>query len=75
MEKLFRSKTDSKIAGICGGLGEMLNIDPTIIRLATVFAALATVIFPFIIVYIVGWIMIPEGHSRNSQVKDPVTAP
>ena len=74
MEKLFRSRSDSKIAGICGGLGEMLNVDPTVVRLGMIFAALLTVIFPFVIIYIVGWIIIPEGHSRNAQVKDPATA-
>ncbi len=74
MEKLFRSRSDSKIAGICGGLGEMLNVDPTVVRLAMIFAALLTVIFPFVIIYIVGWIIIPEGNSRNVQVKDPATA-
>ena len=29
---LYRSKTDRKIAGICGGLGKYFNIDPTIVR-------------------------------------------
>nr|MBC8492134.1 PspC domain-containing protein [Candidatus Neomarinimicrobiota bacterium] len=33
MKKIYRSTTDQKIAGICGGLGEMFNIDPTVIRL------------------------------------------
>jgi phage shock protein C len=72
MDKLYRSKSEAKIAGICGGIGEMLNVDPTIIRLAAIFAALLTVIFPFVIVYIVGWIIIPESAGRNEHVKDPV---
>jgi phage shock protein C len=73
MEKLFRSKSDSKIAGICGGLGEMFNVDPTIVRLAVVFGALLTAIAPFVIVYIVGWIIIPEGFRKNDHVKDSVS--
>ena len=32
-KKLYRSETDKKIAGVCGGLAEYLNVDPTIIRL------------------------------------------
>lgn len=63
MKKLYRSKTDQRIAGICGGIGEVLNVDPTIIRLAVVFATVATGIFPMVITYIIGWLIIPEGES------------
>lgn len=34
MKKLYKSKTDKKICGVCGGLGEYFNVDSTIIRLA-----------------------------------------
>ena len=61
MKKLYLSKKDKMIAGICAGLGEMLDIDPTIIRLAFVFIGIATAIFPLVIVYIIGWIIIPEN--------------
>ena len=40
MKKLFRSNKDKKIFGVCGGLGEFFDIDPTFIRLAFVVAAL-----------------------------------
>ncbi len=32
-KKLYRSKTDKKLAGVCGGLAEYLNMDPTVVRL------------------------------------------
>lgn len=35
-KKLYRSEKDKKIGGVCGGLGEYFNIDPTIVRLAWV---------------------------------------
>ena len=38
--KLYRSRTDSILAGVCGGLGEYSGIDPTVIRLAFVFLTL-----------------------------------
>ena len=38
--KLYRSRNDSMIAGVCGGLGEYSGIDPTVIRLAFVFLTL-----------------------------------
>ena len=34
MKKLCKSKTDRKISGVCGGIAEYLNADPTLIRLA-----------------------------------------
>jgi len=71
MKKLFRSKEDAKVAGICSGIGEMLDVDPTVVRLAVIFGALLTVITPFVIAYIIGWIIIPEGVVRNEHVKDP----
>lgn len=33
MKKLYRSRKDRKIAGVCGGIGEYLGIDPTILRI------------------------------------------
>lgn len=61
MKKLYRSETDSWLAGICGGLGEMLDIDPNVIRLAAVFLGLATVLLPLIITYLIAWFVIPKG--------------
>ena len=57
-ERLFRSTTDKKIAGVCGGLGEYLKIDP-------VFARLAFVLLTFLngtglLIYIIMWIAVPE---------------
>ena len=55
----------------CGGLAKFWEFDPTIIRLAAVLLALVTVLFPFVITYLIGWIIIPEGSNQNPQVKDP----
>jgi len=67
MKKLYRSQTNSKIAGICGGLGELMDLDPTIVRLLVVIAALYTAIFPFAVGYIVGWILIPQGAPARKE--------
>ena len=56
--KLYRSDTDKKIAGICGGLGEYLDIDPTVIRLLWVFAVLCVGVG--ILAYIVAAFIIPK---------------
>jgi len=63
MKKIYRSQKDKKIAGILGGLGELFNIDPTLLRLAFVFIGLATGIIPIIIAYVIGWIIIPKGEK------------
>ncbi len=37
MKKLYRSSTDKKIVGVCGGIAEYMNIDSTIVRLVAIF--------------------------------------
>jgi phage shock protein C len=64
MKRIYRSQEDKKIAGILGGLGELLDIDPTLFRLLFVFIGLATGIIPLAVAYLVGWIIIPKGKNR-----------
>jgi phage shock protein C len=61
VRKLYRSSDDKMIAGICGGIGEMTSVDPTMIRLGVVVVGLITAVVPIAIAYIIGWIIIPEG--------------
>ena len=57
-KKLYRSKTDAKIAGVCGGLAEYLNIDPTVIRVIWAIAS----IFAFVgVVAYVAWGAVVSG--------------
>lgn len=56
--KLYRTKEDRKIAGVCGGLGEYFDIDPTIIRL--LWLALLFAVGSGLLAYIIAWIIIPE---------------
>ena len=59
--KLERSRTQKMLCGVCGGIGEYFNIDPTLIRLVW---ALLTVggVGAGIIVYFIAAIIIPEGE-------------
>lgn len=63
--KLFRSKKDCVIGGVCGGIAEYFDVDPTLVRL------LAILIFFFggsgIIAYIIGWIIIPQNPNGNTE--------
>jgi len=63
MQKLYRSDRNKKIAGICGGLGEMMDIDPTIVRLGVVILGLATGIIPFFVGYLVAWWIVPRPEK------------
>lgn len=60
MEKrLYRSRINRRIWGVCGGLGEYFNIDPTIIRLAWLILVLA--FGTGVLLYIVAAIIMPDN--------------
>ena len=61
MRRLYRDRWNKKIAGICGGLGQYLKIDPTIIRLVYVFITILTAFLPMLVLYLIAWILMPEG--------------
>jgi len=66
MEKrLYLSDTDKKIGGVCGGIGEFFNIDPTLVRLAWVLITIFSVFFGGIIAYMIAWAIIPPRQSRS----------
>lgn len=56
-KRLYKSKTNRVLFGVCGGLGEYFNIDPTIIRLLFVLLGCTTT---GIIVYLVAAVIMPE---------------
>ena len=58
-KKLYRSKKERMIGGVCGGIGEFLEIDPTVVRVIWAFATILSVGIG-IIAYILAWIIIPE---------------
>ncbi len=58
-KRLYRSRTDKMIAGVCGGLAEYFDTDPVIIRLIFIFLLLFG-IGPIIIAYIIMWIVVPQ---------------
>lgn len=61
-KKLVRSKTNRTICGVCGGIGEYLNVDPTLIRLIWVFCSMASC-GTGLIVYLVAALIVPEDNS------------
>lgn len=66
MKKLYRSRTETMISGVCGGLGQYLGIDPTIIRIF--FVLLAFYHFLGVWVYLIMTILLPiapEGLEES----------
>lgn len=57
-KRLYKSNTDKKIDGVCAGIAEYFDIDPTIIRLAWVLVALF--VGSGIIAYIIAMIVLPS---------------
>ena len=60
VKKLYRSKTDRKIWGVCGGLAKYFNIDPTIVRVVAVASLFVGLLG--LVIYIIMAIVVPvEG--------------
>jgi phage shock protein C len=62
-KRLYRSSTERKIAGVCGGLAEYFDVDPVIVRLIFIFLLLLG-IGPIILVYIIFWLVVPENSTK-----------
>ncbi|MFB6192911.1 MAG: PspC domain-containing protein [Candidatus Nanohaloarchaea archaeon] len=61
--RLYRSETDRILGGVCGGIAEVYDFDPSMVRLATVLLALTGAAE---ILYIAAWLIIPS----ESEVRD-----
>jgi phage shock protein PspC (stress-responsive transcriptional regulator) len=66
-KKLYRSKTNRVIFGVCGGLGEYFEIDPLIIRI--LFVLLAFSGGSGIIIYLILAVVIPDGEGEKGKPK------
>ncbi len=58
MKRLYRSEKNRMIAGVCGGIAEYFDIDPTLVRLG--FVALSFMFGGGVLVYILAAIIIPK---------------
>jgi phage shock protein C len=75
-KKLMRSRSDRKIAGVCSGLAEYLDLDISLVRILWFFIAFVSGIFPGFIAYVLAWIIIPEEPLLIPAVpaQQPVTS-
>jgi phage shock protein C len=65
-KKLYRSTTDKVLAGVCGGLGEYLDMDVTLLRLIWTLVVVFTGFVPGVLVYIIAAIVMPQKPGAAS---------
>jgi len=66
--RLYRHRTNRIIAGVCGGLGEYLSIDPTFVRIFFVLLGFTNGIG--VLVYLLMWIIVPPEDARNVSLRE-----
>lgn len=59
-KKLYRSKSNKMVCGVCSGIAKYFNVDPTLVRLCAVGLSLVTAVLTGIVAYAVCAIVIPE---------------
>ena len=63
IKRLYRSGNNRMLGGVCGGIAEYLDVDPTVIRLIWV---IATVFFGIgLLLYIAAWIIMPRNPKHK----------
>lgn len=67
-KKLYKSKYNKKVCGVCGGIAEYFNIDATIVRV--IWAVLIFVPFPALIVYLICALVMPENPNDTIVVDE-----
>ena len=65
--RLTRSTTDRKIAGVCGGLAEYFNVDPTLVRVIwAILTIIPGCIVLGILAYLVAWFIMPDSPATHA---------
>jgi phage shock protein C len=62
MKKLKRSR-NKMIAGVCGGLAEYFDVDPTVVRIIYVLVSILSAAFPGFLIYIILWLVMPAADN------------
>ena len=68
MSKTLYRSPDSKFLGVCGGLADYFNIDPTLVRIGVALAAIYTALIPVTLVYVIIALIIPKAPENYYQL-------
>jgi phage shock protein PspC (stress-responsive transcriptional regulator) len=71
---LYRSRSNRLIGGVAAGIGDYLGLDPTVVRLLFIFAALIGWVAPAVIVYLIMLFVVPEEPLATGTSSAPVPA-
>ena len=73
LKKLYISKTERRLGGVCGVIAVYLNIDPTIVRLIWAFVSLMPASVPGILIYVICALVVPDepdAYETTAQYYD-----
>lgn len=76
-KRLYRSRDERMLAGVCGGLGEYLNTDPTVIRIVYLVLILVS-LGAGVLLYLAMWLIVPEEpfeSAATSPISEPAAEP
>lgn len=68
MKRLYRSRKEAMVGGVCGGLAEYIGIDPTIVRIG--FAVMMLMGGVGVLAYFLAWIIVPEARPGQESTAD-----
>jgi phage shock protein C len=68
-KRLTRSRTERWLGGVCGGIGNYFNTDPTVIRVIFVLAAL--ILGGGLLIYLILWLIIPLEPEMVGEIEEP----
>jgi phage shock protein C len=63
--RLYRSRTEVMLGGVCGGMGQYLGVDPTLVRLIFVFLTISGV---GLLLYLAMWVIVPREERGDLSV-------
>lgn len=64
-KRLTKSSTNRMVSGVCAGIAEFYNLDPTIVRVAYAFLTIFSTVFPGVLLYIVLCIIVPKDDTYH----------
>lgn len=65
MEKKLTKSTNKMIGGVCAGIAEYMNVDPTMVRIVYAVVSLLSAAFPGLLIYIILLLVMPNAPTQN----------
>jgi phage shock protein PspC (stress-responsive transcriptional regulator) len=76
MQRIYRSRKERVLAGVCGGIGVAADVDPSLVRLALILVTLISLVggglfLVWILLYLAAWLIIPEEPETTTPAPAP----